>query len=203
MGVNPAVAAAVRRAGDLLAQAGYEVEEREPPEVVGAWRVFARLVAADLRVATTATSRALTGQAARRFVDLFLDRMAPSNLGTYVRDLGERNRIARSWNVFARRWPLIVAPVCTQPPFAPDGDLREETFEALYGSMRIVLAVNLLGLPAVTVPLGPGDGLPQAVQIIGPRFAELACLEAAAAIECAVGVATPIDPRTDTARLRP
>lgn len=48
--------------------------------------------------------------------------------------------------------------------------------------MRMAIAVNALGLPAVALPLGIGDGLPQAVQVIGPRYREDLCLHAAAAM---------------------
>jgi amidase len=58
----------------------------------------------------------------------------------------------------------------------------------------MTVVVNALGLPAVTVPVGISDGLPQVVQIIGPPFAELRCLAAAAVLETAVGPLTPIDP---------
>ncbi|HSK98157.1 MAG TPA: hypothetical protein VK891_16140 [Euzebyales bacterium] len=61
--------------------------------------------------------------------------------------------------------------------------------------MRMAMAVNALGLPAVAVPVGVGDGLPQVVQIIGPRYREDLCLDAAAAIEQQLGTITPIDPR--------
>jgi len=61
--------------------------------------------------------------------------------------------------------------------------------------MRLVTTVNLLGLPSVAVPVGVTDGLPQGVQIIGPRYREDLCLEAAEAIEERVGVLTPIDPK--------
>jgi hypothetical protein len=43
------------------------------------------------------------------------------------------------------------------------------------GARRMAIAVNALGLPAVALPVGIGDGLPQAVQVIG--------------------ITTPIDPR--------
>jgi len=43
--------------------------------------------------------------------------------------------------------------------------------------------------------LGIGDGLPQAVQVIGPRYREDLCLDAAAAVEVRLGIFTPIDPR--------
>jgi amidase len=45
------------------------------------------------------------------------------------------------------------------------------------------------------VPVGIEDGLPQAVQVIGPRYREDLCLDAATAIEDSRGTITPIDPR--------
>ncbi len=61
--------------------------------------------------------------------------------------------------------------------------------------MRMAMAVNALGLPAVALPVGTQGGLPQAVQVIGPRYREDLCLDAAAAVEDRLGVLTPIDPR--------
>ena len=61
-------------------------------------------------------------------------------------------------------------------------------------TMRMAMAVNLLGLPAVAVPVGVAEGLPQAVQVIGPAFREDLCLDAAQAIEDRLGILTPIDP---------
>jgi amidase len=65
---------------------------------------------------------------------------------------------------------------------------------ALFRSMRLVVSVSLLGLPAVTVPIGMGGGLPQSAQLIGPRYGETLCLDAAEAIERSCGALTPIDP---------
>jgi len=49
-------------------------------------------------------------------------------------------------------------------------------------------------LPAAAVPVGIAEGLPQVVQVIGPRYREDLCLDAAAALEEAFGIITPIDP---------
>ena len=62
-------------------------------------------------------------------------------------------------------------------------------------ALRFVVVVNALGLPAAAVPAGSADRLPLAVQLIGPRFREDACLDAAAVVEQALGTLTPIDPR--------
>jgi len=62
-------------------------------------------------------------------------------------------------------------------------------------NLRVTLAVNALGLPAVAVPVGLDQGLPMGVQLIGPRYREDVCLDAAAAIEARLGVLAPIDPR--------
>lgn len=71
--------------------------------------------------------------------------------------------------------------------------------EVIEAHLRRIEAVNP-SVNAVTVVLGEqavgiGDGLPQAVQVIGPRYREDLCLDAATAIEDRLGILTPIDPR--------
>lgn len=61
--------------------------------------------------------------------------------------------------------------------------------------MRMAIAVCARGLPAVAVLVGTGGGLPQVLQVIGPRYREDLCLGAAAALEGALGTLTPIGPR--------
>jgi amidase len=65
--------------------------------------------------------------------------------------------------------------------------------------LRPVMPANLLGLPAAAVPAGTAAGLPAGVQVIGERFQELACLEAAETIEATLGLATPVDPVLEAA----
>ena len=53
---------------------------------------------------------------------------------------------------------------------------------------------NFPGLPAVALPVGLHEGIPQGVQISGPSFGEDACLDGAAAIKERLGLSTRIDP---------
>jgi amidase len=61
--------------------------------------------------------------------------------------------------------------------------------------MRMVVPVNILGLPTCAVPVGSDDGLPQGVQLIGARFREDLVLDAAQVVEERAPVLTPIQPR--------
>jgi amidase len=60
--------------------------------------------------------------------------------------------------------------------------------------LRPVMPANLLGLPAAVTPGGLAAGMPVGVQCIGAPFREDRALDAAAAIQAAVGVLTPVDP---------
>ncbi len=96
---------------------------------------------------------------------------------------------------FQETYPLMVGPIFADVPFEAGTDLAEGRVAETIRGMRMALAVNALGLPAVALPVGIGDGLPQAVQVIGPRYREDLCLDAAAALEDRLGIITPIDPR--------
>jgi amidase len=88
----------------------------------------------------------------------------------------------------------VLAPVASVPAFEVGNDLRADAIPGWIRAMPMILVVNLLGLPAVALPTHASDGLPQGVQIIGPRFREDLCLAAAEAIEERLGPITPIDP---------
>ena len=73
---------------------------------------------------------------------------------------------------------------------------KDQAWDVL-NQLRLVFAPNILGLPAVAVPVGIGDdGLPRGVQVIADRYRDDLALEGAAAIEEGLGTFTPIDPRT-------
>jgi len=106
-----------------------------------------------------------------------------------------RQSLLRLWGQFQQAHPLIVAPIFTDVPFEVGTDLDDGRVAETIHGMRMARAINALGLLAVAVPVGVVDGLPRAVQVIGPRYREDICLDAAAALENRLGVITPIDPR--------
>jgi len=79
-----------------------------------------------------------------------------------------RQSLQRAWGEFQQTHPLIVAPVYTALPFAVGTDLTTPEVATIIQRMRMVLAVNVLGLPAAAIedrlgiltpinPTGPGD----------------------------------------------
>jgi amidase len=197
---HPEIAAAVRRAGDALADAGYDVVEAAPPAYEQVLDVWGRFLFNDIR-ATEELLRMVMGPDAIRFLDLIGTLYAPLDAAGVVGTLVERRALGRAWNAFLEEHPLIVSPVWAQPPFPHGWDVAsEDNAHATMRLMRPVMPANLLGLPAAAVNAGKAAGLPAGVQVMGARFQELACLEAAEAIESALGAAEPIDPVSAPAR---
>ncbi len=85
--------------------------------------------------------------------------------------------------------PLVLAPVLQRPPLAQWADLQsDDQSRQLILDQGMLYLVNLLGLPASSVPTGLENNLPMGVQIIGKRFRQDQCLDAAEIIEHKTGI---------------
>jgi amidase len=194
LGVDPAVAGAVRRAGIALKCAGYAVEEVEPPDVEAAAQLMWRIVMTEIRHMTEPTIRKLGDAGMNRALDVYLAAAPELDLSGYIKDLAQRRKHLRDWLQFLERYPLVVGPVSTEPPLSVGFDTDASADgEQLRRIQRLMITVNLLGLPAAVVPTGVANGVPLGAQIIGSRYREDLCLEAAEAIEAQCGLDTPID----------
>jgi len=117
-------------------------------------------------------------------------------LGTYALSAGYydayygraqrvRTRIAED---FARAFDevdFIVTPTAPTVAFA----LGEKTSDplAMYLNDYCTVPMSLAGIPAISIPCGLSDGLPVGLQIAGPAFSENRLLDAAYALEQALG----------------
>jgi amidase len=194
LGVDPSVADAVRRAGIALERAGYAVEEVEPPDVEAAARLWWRIVNTEIRHMTEPTIRRLGDAGMNRALDVYLAAAPEVDLTGYIKDLAQRRKHLREWLQFVERYPLVVGPVSSEPPLPVGFDTDDSADgEQLRRIQRLMITVNLLGLPAAVVPTGLVSGIPLGVQIIGSRYREDLCLDAAEAVEAQCGLNTPID----------
>jgi len=183
----------VRKAGRALVAAGYVVEEVEPPSIDAAARTWLDISIPPLRAGWAIWAPQVRAPM-QAWVLAFFDAAGDPDPAASIQCFITRHALLRGWGEFQERYPLIVAPVCTDIPFEVGKDRTAADVAEIVRAMRMAVAVNALGLPSVALPVGIGDDLPQAVQVIGPRYREDVCLDAAAALEEAVGIITPIDP---------
>jgi len=185
----------IRKAGRALEDAGYALDEVEPPSVqVAANTALTMLNTPDIREAWHRMAPLLPADT-QRFLSAFYQAAGDTDPVTTLQSFITRQSLLRAWGEFQRVHPLIVAPIFTDLPFDVGTDLNDGMVAQTIRGMRMAIAVNALGLPAVALPVGVADGLPQTVQIVGPRYREDLCLDAAQALEDRAGVITPIDPR--------
>jgi amidase len=185
----------VRKAANALADAGYAVEEVEPPSIVAAAKALLDMLnTPEIRAGWQMMSLSMPADT-QRFMSAFYEVAGDPDPVATMQSFVVRQSLLRAWGEFQEEHPLIVAPIFTDLPFDVGTDLADGRVAQTIAGLRMALAVNALGLPAVALPVGMGQGLPQAVQVICPHYREDLCLDAAAALEDRVGVITPIDPR--------
>jgi len=96
---------------------------------------------------------------------------------------GQRDRawITRDYAVAFERVDVLLVPTVPEP--APR--LDEEELSHVLRVVPYTAAVNMVGLPAASLPMGFHDGLPLGIQIIGPQGADALVLRVAQALESA------------------
>jgi aspartyl-tRNA(Asn)/glutamyl-tRNA(Gln) amidotransferase subunit A len=123
-------------------------------------------------------------------------------LGTYALSAGYydayygqaqrvRTKIAEDFRNVFERYDFVVTP--TSPTVAFEIGERAQDPLAMYLSDYCTVPMPLAGIPAISIPAGlagargGGPELPVGFQIAGPAFSESAILDAAFALERAIG----------------
>lgn len=194
LGVDPQVRAGVDRAADWLADAGYDVVDAEPPQLMEATQAWVDAIFADVAVMLPHLEP-IAGADIAQFLGALIGNgvFKPVDQAAQHETWIAIHRLGTAWASFLRDHPIILSPVSTERPWTIGEDVSR--VGEIAASMRMVVPVNILGLPSASVPVGIGDGLPQGVQLIGGRFREDLLLDAADAIEQRAGILTPITPR--------
>ena len=103
----------------------------------------------------------------------------------YGTALRTRTLIRQDFDQAFEQVDLISTP--TSPTVAfPIGDRLDDPW-AMYACDVLTVPLNLSGLPGISIPSGLSEGLPVGFQLAGPAFSENRILDAAYALEQAIG----------------
>jgi aspartyl-tRNA(Asn)/glutamyl-tRNA(Gln) amidotransferase subunit A len=103
----------------------------------------------------------------------------------YGRAQKVRTLIARDFEQAWERYDFIVTPTAPGVAFALGAKTADPL--AMYLNDACTVPMSLAGIPAISIPNGLSDGLPVGFQIAGPAFSENRILDAAHALEKAIG----------------
>ncbi len=117
-------------------------------------------------------------------------------IGTYVLSSGYydayykraqkvRTKLIEEFEAAFAKYDLLLGPTAPTPAF-PLGAKAHDPL-AMYLNDVCTVAVNLVGVPAISLPLGRDGGLPIGLQLIAPQRAERQLFAAAAATEAVIG----------------
>lgn len=193
-GIDPHVAAGVDQAASWLADSGYDVVEAEPPGIAETAQLWFDAIWADIGPMWPMLEP-IVGPSQVDFVSACLAQgvLRPTDQTAQREAWMAIAQQAAAWARFLEEFPVVLSPVCTERPWIVGDDITR--VGQIAEAMRMVVPVNILGLPSCAVPVGSDDGLPQGVQLIGARFAEHRLLDAAERIELRAPALTPIQPR--------
>jgi aspartyl-tRNA(Asn)/glutamyl-tRNA(Gln) amidotransferase subunit A len=96
-----------------------------------------------------------------------------------------RTKIAEDFKNAFDRVDFVVTP--TSPSVAFELGSKTDDPLSMYLNDYFTVPISLAGIPAISIPAGLSDGLPVGFQMAGPAFSENRILDAAFALEQAIG----------------
>lgn len=195
--VDPDITAAIRLAGEMLADAGYEVVEATPPSFWEAMQFWLAALGNEMRAGLWPLMEQNGDWKMKKAVDVwFADAPIIEDRDGFLRLYAQRSAMLRQWQLFLADYPLVLTAVNWVRPMPNDHDVSEGLDHDWFRRVNAPLSgTPTLGLPGLTVPVGATKGRPMGVQLIAGRHEDRRLLEAGLVIERALGPCPPVDPR--------
>jgi amidase len=181
--LDPVSERAVRDAGRLLESLGHRVEEIEPP-----WsgldllpdfiRTFGPMVSTGTMTGARIAGREPTEADVEPLTWMMWERARNQDTMAYLSAQGRLESVARSIVAFLGPYEALLLPTLAQRPVRI-GEISGNQSDPWQSQRRAghftpyTAIVNVIGLPAISLPLYHGeDGLPTAIQLVGPPARE-------------------------------
>ena len=196
--VEPVAVQAARDAAALLEGLGHGVEEIEPPSRYDRFfdrftDVWCAMIGTGVLFGEVVSGREAGPDDVEALTWALHERALATPASTYMRSFMILQRVARVTVEWSKQWDVILTPALAKRPLRIGeldtcGPEPMATFHSSALFTPFTAFVNLTGQPAISLPLFEGDdGLPLAIQLIGPPVAEGSLLSLAAQLEAEVG----------------
>lgn len=194
--LHPEVVQALALARRALEDAGYMVEDIDPPGIEELSTLGLRALFTEIDALSGGDIQRLGSDTLRGIFEACHQAFPLFTHEEHLRAIARRSHHARQWSLLLDRLPLVLSPVLPAPMFPAGLDADPgPAGQALIRSGVWANAMNFMGLPAGVVPthLVPTAGgvQPLGVQIIGRRWREDLVVQAMQAIEDRLGPMAP------------
>ncbi len=182
--VTAEVENALREAATQLADAGWEVTEVDTPPMREAMQLQLLLWMSEYHYNGGMAVKQEDDPDAN-FVYAQLRANCPTpTLEGLMEALQRRITLAREWQLFLSKRPVLLCPVSAEPPFPDMLDVESPaSFRRVLEAQMTQIALPLMGMPGISVATGNNASAPMGVQLVATRFREDTLFAAAADIE--------------------
>jgi amidase len=196
LAIAPEIAVALRRAAQLLEDAGWIVEELDDtPSFREATELQVRLWLGDGFDAFLAAAEREGDPAALAVLGAFREMAGQLPANVISTTLTRRATLTREWQIFLATYPVLLVPVSGELPFLQNEDQKgPEAMARVWEAQLTQTGLPLMSLPGLVVSTGLVGTAPVGVQLVGQRWREDELIEAGAVIEAGGTPPSPIDP---------
>ena len=192
--LDPMAERAARDAAVLIEAFGHNVEEATPPsrfdELFDAFTdIWAANVSMGVRFGELVSGRVAQPHDVEPLTWALHEHALATSSSDYLRSLTILQRVGRSIVEWSSQWDVVLTPALARRP-VPLGEIDTAspdpmtTFRETSSFTPYTPFVNVTGQPAISLPMYHGDdGLPLAVQLIGPPLGEGLLLSLASQLE--------------------
>lgn len=194
--VDPEVTAAIRLAGEMLTDAGYEVVEVAPPSLWEAMEFWLLALGNEMRAGLGLLMEEHGDWKMKRAYHVLVDGIPEINdRDGFLKMYAQRSALLRKWQLFFEDYPLLLTAVTWVKPMPAEHDVSDGLSNDWFRRATAPMSgTPTLGLPGLTVPVGATPGKPIGVQLVAPRHGDRRLIEAGVALERAIGPRLPVDP---------
>ncbi|TNF89030.1 MAG: amidase, partial [Gammaproteobacteria bacterium] len=131
--IHPEVVENLDRAAAILAAAGYQVEEVEPPPIREAAEAWFSVALLEIKLTLDPLAREVGSPTIQGVFDAFYEMSEMVDLQGYFTGVAERTRLVRDWNLFLAEYPLVLTPFLMRSTCDYDYDETFEGVQDLFG----------------------------------------------------------------------